>query len=606
MAPPVKADWAERYRPKHLGQVVGNTDQVRKLAEWLRDWDEVVLRGKVKEQPAAKEEWRTFKPIVENLNARAALISGPPGIGKTTTCSLVARCNKNYKLMEYNASDARGKTVIDSMSSSLAGNHTLKMTGGKGGAIERAVIIMDECDGMAGGGDKGGMQALINMIKNTKNPIICICNDRGDQQVRNLATHCFDIKFKRPENAAVAKRIKTLLDGEGRKADLSAIEAVVEACGHDIRQVINHLQFFGSASGGTEKDTQNMLSPFDACTKLLSNGEGSGKAIPLPKRLDMFYIDADMVPLMIQENYLRPLEKRGAGVEDDDLERCAQAAGLIATADSMSGNWEVSSSAAVIGSIYPSFLAATQEPLARPSFPAWLMRRGALSKSERLVQELHSRVKASTTCSRAALATSGYHDLLHRRLLRPLQTGAVKDCAVALMAYGLTREFFTDQAPALRAPLQMEDNYKKVEGKLKHQLLQELQALAQQHAPVKRKRGPDEEGGARSTRKKGRGGEDGRAEDAGEGAEPAEEEEGAGQARAKKRAKAKGRAGQESKCSLASWVPQRQAAAGEGDEEGGRSSARKPLLVLKYLDGHTCAVRRKVRMGDLLGPWTMF
>lgn len=91
-----------------------------------------------------------FAPAPENVNARAVLISGPPGIGKTTTCTLVARCCPKYRLMEFNASDARGKAVIESMSSSLAGNHTLRLGAGKT-SIERAVIIMDECDGMSAG-----------------------------------------------------------------------------------------------------------------------------------------------------------------------------------------------------------------------------------------------------------------------------------------------------------------------------------------------------------------------------------------------------------------------------------------------------------------------
>ena len=102
--------WADRHRPRHLGEVVGNTDQIRKLAEWLRDWDDVVLRGKKKELPAASE--KKFQAAPENLNARAVLVSGPPGIGKTSTCTLVARCSK-LKVMEYNASDARSKAVIE-------------------------------------------------------------------------------------------------------------------------------------------------------------------------------------------------------------------------------------------------------------------------------------------------------------------------------------------------------------------------------------------------------------------------------------------------------------------------------------------------------------
>ena len=36
---------------------------------------------------------------------------------------------------------------------------------------------MDEVDGV-GAGDRGGINALIQIIKNTKIPIICICNDR--------------------------------------------------------------------------------------------------------------------------------------------------------------------------------------------------------------------------------------------------------------------------------------------------------------------------------------------------------------------------------------------------------------------------------------------
>lgn len=53
----------------------------------------------------------------------------------------------------------------------------------------RHVLIMDEVDGMAGNEDRGGMQELINMIKITQLPIICMCNDRQAIKVSNL--FCF-------------------------------------------------------------------------------------------------------------------------------------------------------------------------------------------------------------------------------------------------------------------------------------------------------------------------------------------------------------------------------------------------------------------------------
>jgi len=43
---------------------------------------------------------------------------------------------------------------------------------------DKHCIIMDEVDGMAGNEDRGGILELINTIKSSKIPIICICNDR--------------------------------------------------------------------------------------------------------------------------------------------------------------------------------------------------------------------------------------------------------------------------------------------------------------------------------------------------------------------------------------------------------------------------------------------
>ena len=66
--------------------------------KWWTKWAascQVVLKGKVKTA--------RFKPgggRPENINARAALVSGPPGIGKTTTCRLVAQLHGGYEAAE--------------------------------------------------------------------------------------------------------------------------------------------------------------------------------------------------------------------------------------------------------------------------------------------------------------------------------------------------------------------------------------------------------------------------------------------------------------------------------------------------------------------------
>jgi replication factor C subunit 1 len=59
---------------------------------------------------------------------------------------------------------------------------------------KKSVIIMDEVDGV-GAGDRGGVNALMQVIKLTKTPIICICNDRMNNKLISLVNHCFDLKF---------------------------------------------------------------------------------------------------------------------------------------------------------------------------------------------------------------------------------------------------------------------------------------------------------------------------------------------------------------------------------------------------------------------------
>jgi replication factor C subunit 1 len=76
--------------------------------------------------------------------------------------------------------------------------------------LTRPLIIMDEVDGMSSG-DRGGIAAIIAKIKTTTVPIICICNDRGSEKIRVLASHCLDVKFHKPHKGMVVRRLREIL-----------------------------------------------------------------------------------------------------------------------------------------------------------------------------------------------------------------------------------------------------------------------------------------------------------------------------------------------------------------------------------------------------------
>lgn len=99
---------------------------------------------------------------------KAVLLSGPPGIGKTTTAILA--CKKlGFSYIHMNASDSRSKRILEEQFMGGVTNHLLdewypsanKSSGpssSTGQAPERSVLVMDEVDGMAGNEDRGGIQ----------------------------------------------------------------------------------------------------------------------------------------------------------------------------------------------------------------------------------------------------------------------------------------------------------------------------------------------------------------------------------------------------------------------------------------------------------------
>ena len=41
--------WTDRYKPKNPSDLVGNYGIINQLYEWLKDWDDVVIRGNKKQ-----------------------------------------------------------------------------------------------------------------------------------------------------------------------------------------------------------------------------------------------------------------------------------------------------------------------------------------------------------------------------------------------------------------------------------------------------------------------------------------------------------------------------------------------------------------------------
>lgn len=173
---------------------------------------------------------------------------------------------------------------------------------------KKSVIVMDEVDG-CGAGDRGGIAALIGMIKESKVPIICICNDRQSRKIVSLVNHCYDLKFHRPTPDMILERLMGICEREKLKAEKTMLRKLIESSGSDLRQIINVLQMWKNQSARLgenfmntiAKDEKVMLNNFDAASKLLNLGDHKvmTKYKTYRSKLDLFFIDHEFVPLLV-------------------------------------------------------------------------------------------------------------------------------------------------------------------------------------------------------------------------------------------------------------------------------------------------------------------
>lgn len=75
----------KNYIPASLNDIIGQQATISKARVWLEGWDNVHRRG-IKHN--IKKPFSIFGPVGD-LNSKAMLFSGSPGLGKTTVARLL-------------------------------------------------------------------------------------------------------------------------------------------------------------------------------------------------------------------------------------------------------------------------------------------------------------------------------------------------------------------------------------------------------------------------------------------------------------------------------------------------------------------------------------
>jgi chromosome transmission fidelity protein 18 len=146
--------YVDKYAPATFTDLLTSDQVNREVLRWVKEWDSIVFPEKVKDKqqqdgiPAGPEQ-------------KILLISGPPGIGKTTLAHVVAK-QAGYNPVEINASDDRSSARL--MELITAHTQTRNVFGNK----KPTCLIIDEIDGLHNSETRSAITALLKFAYPTK------------------------------------------------------------------------------------------------------------------------------------------------------------------------------------------------------------------------------------------------------------------------------------------------------------------------------------------------------------------------------------------------------------------------------------------------------
>ena len=253
-----------KYRPNKLEDFIGNKQLVQPFIQWLLEWD------------------------ANNKKTKCALFSGVNGVGKSLLIELLLK-KHDYNIIELACDDDRDKNYINEFIKPLL--KTQRNINGQDNAL-----VVSDID--SNSGDYGFIASLVDCIKDTCIPIICICDDRYSQNIKPILNYCVDFKLTKPSYDDVYRLIYKVVTTEGIRISKQSIDKLYEQSNGDIRIILNTLQL-GTNLKRTDKgkDIQN-LSIFDTAGQLFSH-ENS-----IEDKQRYYWMEPDIHTLMVQENYI--------------------------------------------------------------------------------------------------------------------------------------------------------------------------------------------------------------------------------------------------------------------------------------------------------------
>ncbi|GAA6062572.1 hypothetical protein JCM10212_004885 [Sporobolomyces blumeae] len=200
--------WVEKHRPRTLGDIVGNIETIERL-----------------------------KVIAREGNCPHIIISGSPGIGKTTSILALARelLGDNYKegVLELNASDERGIDVVRNRIKAFAQKKVTLPVG------RHKLVILDEADSMTTGAQQALRRTMELYANTTRFAFAC---NQSNKIIEPIQSRCAILRYGRLTDKELLQRLIEICKMEDVKYNQEGLTALIFTSEGDMRQAVNNLQ----------------------------------------------------------------------------------------------------------------------------------------------------------------------------------------------------------------------------------------------------------------------------------------------------------------------------------------------------------------------------